>query len=52
MFMMNRYNKLMVDEGVIEKNINFNSIMMIGFSSDVIQKRSHKLFEKKNYLTL
>lgn len=46
MFMMSRDSKLLVDEGVIEKDFNFNSIMIIGFNSDVIREGSHKLLAK------
>jgi hypothetical protein len=46
MFMMSGDRKLLVDAGVVEKDFNFNSIMIIGFDSDVIQKGYHKLFSK------
>lgn len=43
MFLMENDNKLLVDAQVIDKDFNFNSIMIIGFNSDVITEGSYKL---------
>lgn len=46
MFLNKGDSKLLVDAQVVEKDFNFNSMLIIGFDCNVVEKGTYKLYAK------